>query len=213
MGAVYQVRHLISDRIEAMKVLLPDLLSTPELAERFVREIRVQASLSHPNIAAVHNALRADNQFLLVMEFVDGQTLGDIAGRGPLRPAQAIEVIAQVLSALDYAHGKGIVHRDVKPSNMILMRSGLVKLMDFGIAREISDFGGLTQAGSAVGSLSYMSPEQVSQQPVDGRSDVYAAGLSLYELLTSERPIKGRTAAEVLDAQLHQVPTNPKLLN
>src|SRR4051794_34510404 len=99
MGAVYQVRHLISDRIEAMKVLLPDLASNPELGERFVREIRLQGSMNHPNIASLHNALRVDNQLLMVMEFVEGQTLAEISRRGPLLPISAIEVMAQVLSA------------------------------------------------------------------------------------------------------------------
>jgi serine/threonine protein kinase len=212
MGAVYQVRQLISDRIEAMKVLLPDLESTPELGERFMREIRLQASMNHPNIVSLHNALRVNNQLLMVMEFVEGQTLADVARRGPLRPLQAIDVLSQVLAALDYAHSRGVVHRDVKPSNIILTSHGVVKLMDFGIARGVDDFGVLTQAGSAVGSMYYMSPEQVAGENVDGRSDVYAAAVTLYEILTGERPIKGRTAAEVLEAQLRQQPVNPKLL-
>jgi eukaryotic-like serine/threonine-protein kinase len=212
MGAVYQVRQLISDRIEAMKVLLPDLELTPELGERFMREIRLQASMNHPNIVSLHNALRVNNQLLMVMEFVEGQTLADAARRGPLRPLQAIDVLTQVLAALEYAHTRGVVHRDVKPSNIILTSQGVVKLMDFGIARGVDDFGVLTQAGAAVGSMYYMSPEQVAGENVDGRSDVYAAAVTLYEILTGERPIKGRSAAEVLDAQLRQQPVNPKLL-
>lgn len=213
MGAVYQVRHLISDRIEAMKVLLPDLASTPELGERFVREIRLQASMNHPNIAALHNALRVDNQLLMIMEFVEGQTLSEVIRRGPLRPLAAIDVMTQVLAALDYAHSRGVVHRDVKPSNIILNAQGLVKLMDFGIARGVDDFGVLTQAGAAVGSMYYMAPEQVTGDKVDGRSDVYAAAITFYEALTAERPIKGRTAAEVMEGQLRQQPTNPKLIS
>ncbi|HEX4771862.1 MAG TPA: serine/threonine-protein kinase [Bryobacteraceae bacterium] len=213
MGAVYQVRHLISDRIEAMKVLLPDLESTPELGERFVREIRLQASMNHPNIASLHNALRVENQLLMIMEFVEGQTLAEIVRRGPIRPLSAIEVMTQALSALDYAHSRGVVHRDVKPSNIILTSQGVVKLMDFGIARGLDDFGALTQAGAAIGSMYYMAPEQVTGGKVDGRSDVYAAAVTLYEILTGERPIKGKTAAEVMEGQLHQQPVSPKLLS
>ncbi len=213
MGAVYQVRHLISDRIEAMKVLLPDLTSTPELAERFVREIRLQASLSHPNIASLHNALHVENQLLMVMEYVDGETLADILRRGPLSQRRAVDTGIQILAALDYAHSRGVVHRDIKPSNVIINSEGLAKLMDFGIARGIDDLDQLTQAGSAVGSMYYMSPEQVRAEAVDGRSDVYATGVTLFEAMTGERPIKGKTAAEVLQAQLEHVPRSPSLIN
>ena len=213
MGAVYKVRHLISDRIEAIKILLPDLMSTPELAERFMREIRLQASLNHPNIASLHNALRFENQLLMVMEFVDGLTLADIARRGPVRPVQALQEGAQVLAALDYAHGRGVVHRDVKPSNIILDRNGAVKLMDFGIARGTQEFGALTQAGAAIGSMYYMSPEQVRGESVDGRSDVYATAVTLYEIVTGRRPIGGGSASEVLEAHLRTVPANPTELN
>ena len=213
MGAVYQVRHLISDRIEAMKVLLPDLTSTPELAERFVREIRLQASLSHPNIASLHNALHLDNQLLMVMEYVDGETLADVLRRGSLPQRQAVEIGIQILAALEYAHSRGVVHRDVKPSNVIINPEGVVKLMDFGIARGIDDMDQLTQAGSAVGSMYYMSPEQVRAEAVDGRSDVYATGVTLFEAMAGERPIKGKTAAEVLQAQLEQVPLSLSSIN
>jgi eukaryotic-like serine/threonine-protein kinase len=213
MGAVYQVRHLISDRIEAMKVLLPDLTSTPELAERFVREIRLQASLSHPNIASLHNALHVENQLLMVMEYVDGETLADVLRRGPVSQRRAVDTGIQILAALEYAHSRGVVHRDIKPSNVIINSEGLAKLMDFGIARGIDDLDQLTQAGSAVGSMYYMSPEQVRAEAVDGRSDVYATGVTLFEAMTGERPIKGKTAAEVLQAQLEQVPRSPSLIN
>lgn len=213
MGAVYQVRHLISERVEAMKVLLPDLVSRPDLAERFIREIRLQASLSHPNIASLHNALRVENQLLMVMEFVDGETLAEISRRTRLSTAQAVDVIAQALAALDYAHSRGVIHRDVKPSNIMLTQSGLVKLMDFGIARGARDLNGLTHAGAAIGSMYYMSPEQITADPVDGRADVYSTAVTLFELLTGQRPITGTTAPEVMEAQLRQVPPSPRLLN
>ena len=138
MGVVYQVRHLISDRIEAMKVLLPDFESNPALAERFVREIRLQASLSHPHIASLHNALRFENQLLMVMEFVDGRTLSElIRGGQQIDLARALQITIQVLSALEYAHSRGVIHRDVKPSNVMITPEGVAKLMDFGIARAV----------------------------------------------------------------------------
>src|SRR5678815_4949367 len=173
MGQVYKVRNVISDRVEAMKVLLPDLANQPDLADRFLREIKVQASLEHPNIAALHTAVRVDNQLLMLMEFVEGVTLDQRLKEGPLPPAQGLDYVMQVLSALDYAHARGVVHRDIKPANMILTPGGVVKLMDFGIARSATDHK-LTQTGTTVGSLYYMSPEQIQGTSApDVRSDLY----------------------------------------
>ena len=118
MGKVYKVRNVISDRVEALKVLLPDLVATPELADRFLREIKVLAMLNHPNIAQLHTAVRANNQLLMVMEFVEGETLDHRLRQGALPLPQALDCVAQVLSALDFAHKQGVVHRDIKPANM-----------------------------------------------------------------------------------------------
>src|ERR1017187_8534615 len=167
MGQVYKVRNVISDRVEAMKVLLPDLANQPDLADRFLREIKVQASLEHPNIAGLHTAVRVDNQLLMLMEFVEGVTLDQKLKTGPLPAADAVSYIMQVLSALEYAHGRGVVHRDIKPGNMMLTSGGVVKLMDFGIARSSADMK-LTQTGTTVGSLYYMSPEQIQGELVVG---------------------------------------------
>src|SRR5580700_9686069 len=120
MGKVYKVRNVISDRIEAMKVLLPDLANAPDLADRFLREIKVQASLVHPNIASLHTALRLENQLVMLMELVEGVTLEQKLKDGPLPVAQAVDYIMQALSALDYAHAHGVIHRDIKPANMML---------------------------------------------------------------------------------------------
>jgi serine/threonine protein kinase len=209
MGKVYKVRNMISDRFEALKVLLPDLAAAPELADRFLREIKVQASLEHPNITALHNAMRIENQLLMVMEFVDGVTLECELKRGPLPVRQAVDCMTQVLSALSYAHSHGVIHRDVKPANMILTASGVVKLMDFGIAKAASDHR-LTMTGTTIGSLYYMSPEQIKGSAnLDARADIYSAGVSLYELVTGKRPFDGDSQFAIMAAHLESTPVPP----
>jgi len=212
MGTVYKVQHLISDRIEAMKVILPELIDSPELADRFVREIKVQARLSHPNIASLHNALRLGDQFLMVMEYVDGSTLHARLRQGAIDPGASLDIILQVLSALAFAHAQGVVHRDIKPANIMLTGGGVAKLMDFGIARSLTDQH-LTRAGAAVGSVYYMSPEQVQAAEVDSRSDLYSVGIMLYEMVTGMRPIAGDSSWAVMNAHLHQIPRSPSVVN
>ena len=211
MGKVYKVRNTISDRVEAMKVLLPDLANEPELADRFMREIKLLASLNHPNIAALHTALRIDNQLLMIMEFVEGRTLEDRlkSGEGRLPLAEAADAIIQVLAALAYAHERNVVHRDIKPANMMQTAEGSVKLMDFGIAKAAADRR-LTMTGTTLGSLYYMSPEQVKgSAQLDGRSDLYSVGVSFYELVTGTRPFKGDSDYSLMVAHLEQKPTPP----
>jgi len=209
MGKVYKVRNLISDRIEAMKVLLPDLATEPELADRFLREIKVQASLEHPNIAALHTAVRVENQLLMLMELVEGTTLEQKLKDGPLSVAEAVDYMRQVLSALEYAHGHGVIHRDLKPANMMLTPSGVVKLMDFGIAKAATDRR-LTMTGTTMGSLYYMSPEQIQGTAgLDPRSDLYSLGVSLYELVTGKRPFDGDSQYAIMAAHLEKTPVPP----
>jgi serine/threonine protein kinase len=209
MGKVYKVRNVISDRLEAMKVLLPDLVAQADLADRFLREIKVQASLEHPNIASLHTAVRVENQLLMLMEFVDGMTLEQRLKDGPLPVSEAVDYIAQVLSALEFAHQHGVIHRDIKPANMMLTPGGVVKLMDFGIAKASTDQR-LTMTGTTMGSLYYMSPEQIQgASNIDARADLYSVGVSLYELTTGKRPFDGDSQFAIMSAHLEKTPIPP----
>ncbi len=208
MGKVYKVRNVISDRVEAMKVLLANLALQKELADRFLREIKLLASLDHPNIAKLNTALTLDNQLVMMMEYVDGVTLASRLLRGPIAPADAAKYSDQVLSALSYAHKLNVIHRDVKPANMMLTSQGVVKLMDFGIARP-NDEAGMTSTGATLGSMNYMSPEQVRCEPVDQRSDLYSMGVSLYEMVTGKLPFRGHSNYSVMSAHLQETPQPP----
>jgi len=208
MGKVFQVRNVISDRIEAMKVLLPDLLKDQALADRFLREIKVQAALDHPNIAGLRTAMREGNQLLMIMEYVEGHTVDAYMAQGPIPLQNAVETCMKTLEALDYAHSRGIVHRDIKPSNIMITNTGVVKLMDFGIARVMND-PSLTQANQTTGSLYYMSPEQINGAPLDGRSDLYSLAISLYQMITGQRPFDGTNTFSIMAAHLNQRPVPP----
>jgi eukaryotic-like serine/threonine-protein kinase len=209
MGKVYKVRNIISERVEAMKVLLPNLASDPDLADRFMREIKVQASLQHQNIASLHTAQRVDNQLIMLIEFVEGQTIEALIRQGPVPVAKAIDYIKQVLLALGYAHSHGVIHRDIKPANMMLTPAGVVKLMDFGIAK-LSEDRRLTQTGRTVGSLYYMSPEQIQGAlDLDPRADLYSLGVSLYEMVTLTRPFQGDSDYSIMAAHLNSQPVPP----
>ena len=212
MGAVFAVKHLISDRREAMKVLLPNLEQDPDLAERFLREIRLHASLSHPGIASVHNALRHDHQLLMVMEYVPGESLDMLLRRKSIDLFKAVDITIQLLAALEHAHSLGIIHRDIKPANIMLMQDSKVKLLDFGIARPVID-SSITRTGSVIGSLSYMSPEQIRGMAVDHRADLYATGVTLYEMTTGVRPFSGNDPYAVMKAKMEELPPAPDALN
>jgi serine/threonine protein kinase len=208
MGAVYKVRNVISGRVEAMKVLLENLQDNPEILDRFLREIRVLAALEHPNIAALRTAQRAGNQILMIMELVEGETLQALMKKGRVQVADAVRYARDALGALAAAHERGIVHRDIKPANMMLNRQGVLKLMDFGIARLATDRQ-LTKTGLTLGSIFYMSPEQINGSEIDARSDIYSMGITLYELVTGRRPFEGDSDFSIMAAHIQQPPKAP----
>jgi eukaryotic-like serine/threonine-protein kinase len=208
LGVVYEVRHLISQRHEAMKILLPEQMGTPEMVERFRREVQTLATLSHPNIAALHTAFYHEDQLAMIMELIHGETLGARRQKGAITLPQLMEFTAQVLHALTYAHRLGVVHRDIKPANIMIDKSGTVKLLDFGIAIT-GHSAELTQAGFMVGSLNYMSPEQISGGKATAQSDLYSVGVTLYELLTGTLPITGTSNYEIMVGHMQRVPIPP----
>jgi len=209
MGRVYQVRNTLTDRVEAMKVLLPDLQGHEDVAARFLREIKVLAALNHPNIASLHTALTIDNQLVMVMEYVEGESISSRLNNGPIEVHEALNYLGQVLGALSYAHKQHVIHRDIKPANMMLTTAGMVKLMDFGIARTDDETSKLTATGSTLGSLSYMSPEQVKGEKTDERSDLYSLGISLYEMVTGTKPFEGDSSFSIMAAHLTKAPRPP----
>lgn len=220
MAEVHEAQDLRLGRRVAIKILRPDLARDPAFQTRFRREAQSAAALNHPNIVAVYDtgedllASDAGVEVLvpyIVMEFVDGMTLRQILARGRrLLPERALEITARVLSALDYAHRHGIVHRDIKPGNVMLNRSGDVKVMDFGIARALNETTAAMTATSAVmGTAQYLSPEQARGEVVDARSDIYSAGVLLYELLTGQPPFTGDSAVAIAYQHVSEIPAAP----
>jgi eukaryotic-like serine/threonine-protein kinase len=212
IGEVYKVRHVISQRTEAMKLLRPDRTAS-ELSERFLREIRVLASLSHPHIARLNTAFKVDDQIAMVMEFIEGEDLHwKLRSKWAGRAVEGIEYIRQVLSALEYAHTRDVIHRDIKPSNIMITAESQAKLLDFGMAFKAADLS-VTRPGFILGSLHYMSPEQVRGERVDARSDLYSTGVTLYEIVTGRRPFDGSTEYEVMTGHLQEMPKWPSDVN
>jgi serine/threonine-protein kinase len=219
MAEVYEGTDRRLNRRVAIKVLRPDLARDPMFQERFRREAQSAAGLNHPNIVAIYDTgedLISDggNQVsipYIVMEYVDGVTLRQMLNNGPrILPERALEVIAGVLAALDYAHRHGIVHRDIKPANIMINSHGDAKVMDFGIARAMSDAATSVTATSAVmGTAQYLSPEQARGESVDTRSDIYSTGCVLYELLTSGPPFNGESPVSIAYQHVNETPKLP----
>ncbi len=206
MGSVYRAVDEMLDREVAIKVLRPELAQNASLIERFRQEAIALARLNHPNIATLHGLERHGESLLMVMEFVRGQTLEAIVQRsGRIAWRRAAELCAEVLLALDHAHDKGVVHRDIKPANVMLDGSGMVKVMDFGIARLMGK-NRQTQVGHSVGTPMYMAPEQLRGEEVDGRTDLYAAGAVLFELITGQMAFEADSDYGLMMKQLHEPP-------
>jgi serine/threonine-protein kinase len=205
LGTVYRVKHRISQREEAMKVISPEATGTAETAERFRREIQMLASLNHPNIARLNTAFYFKEQLVMMMELVEGEDLRSLSRRTRIAIPLLVDYGMQALRALDYAHARGVVHRDIKPANLMVSPAGLMKVLDFGIAQQESS-AELTLAGSVVGSPIYMSPEQVRGERATAQSDLYSFGVTMYELIAGEAPIQGKNTYELMMGHLNTVP-------
>jgi TolB-like protein/predicted Zn-dependent protease/predicted Ser/Thr protein kinase len=206
MGVVYRARDTRLGRTVALKFLPPHVSVSPEATQRFVREARAASLLDHPNIATVHEIdATADGRRFIAMAYYDGETLADTIERGPVPVEGAMDYALQVAEGLAQAHEAGIVHRDVKPANVMVTERGEVKLLDFGLAR-IADESSLTRTGTRMGTAAYMSPEQARGEAVDARTDLWALGAVLYELLTGTRPFQGGRDASTVYAILHEEP-------
>ncbi|HYK42640.1 MAG TPA: serine/threonine-protein kinase [Thermoanaerobaculia bacterium] len=212
MGTVYLARDPRIDREVAVKTLR-DPSATPELAAeveaRFHNEAKIAGRLQHPNVVTIYEAGREEGVLYIVMEYVDGEPLNRYAASRSLDVAQKIELIRQAALALGHAHEKGVLHRDVKPGNILVTRDGQVKVADFGIGKLVAGEGGLTRTGQLVGSPAYMSPEQIRGGPLDPRSDLFSLGVVLYELLTGIRPFPGNSMTTLVYQILHTDARDP----
>lgn len=219
MSEVHHGHDVRLGREVAIKILRADLARDPQFQERFRREAQNAAALNHPAIVAVYDTGEANTDFgplpYIVMEYVEGRTLRDIVKtEGPMSQKRAMEVMADVCAALDFSHRHGIVHRDVKPANVMITKNGAVKVMDFGIARAMHDGqSAMTQTAAVIGTAQYLSPEQARGESVDARSDVYAAGCVLYELITGEPPFTGDSPVAVAYQHVREDPNPPSSVN
>ncbi len=212
MGVVYKAMDTVLDRTVALKILPPHLLQNPDFMHRFRTEAYAQARLHHPNIVTLYSMLEIPAGFVLVMEYVEGQTLhARIRGEGPLTPEVALSIFEQALRGVTYAHHMGIVHRDLKPDNIFITRKNEVKIMDFGVAK-ILDNKEPTRSRSMVGTLLYISPEQINGRDADVRSDIYTLGISLFEAVTGRLPFERRTDYGLMHAHILEEPPRPRQL-
>lgn len=213
MGEVWKAVDVNLERIVALKVVTVGLSTNADLIARFRLEARVQAALNHPNIATLYSFLVWEGKAVMVMEYVEGETLRDmIVSRGAIPTQSAINLCVQALLGVEAAHRQGVVHRDLKPANLMLNKAGVVKVMDFGIAK-IQDGARLTRTNTAIGTFCYMAPEQIRGLAVDARSDIYSMGITLYEMLTGRVPFDFQSDFEIQSAHVHTPPTPPMVHN
>ncbi len=213
MGEVYRAHDAVLERPVAIKVLHRSLAGDAGFVERFRREARAAASLNHQNIVAVHDWGSVDGIYYMVMEYVAGRSVRELLNeQGVLAPAQAADVLEQTLAALQHAHRQGIVHRDVKPENLMVTRDGVVKVADFGLARALAD-AQITEAGTVTGTVQYLAPEQLQGEPADPRTDLYALGIVAFELLTGRLPFTGETPMAIAYKHIHERVPPPSSFN
>jgi serine/threonine-protein kinase len=222
MGEVYLAEDEKLSRSVALKVLPPELASNPDRRERFRREAKAVAALNHPNIVTLHSVEEADGVLFLTLELVEGETLRSKIDRGPLPAAEVFEIGAQIGEGLSKAHASGILHRDLKPHNVMVTRDGRVKLLDFGLAKflgsretdpDAATMARETSPGMTLGTAGYMAPEQALGKEVDARADLFALGVVLYEMATGRSPFRGETLAAFFDSLLHDAPPSPSAAN
>ena len=225
MGEVYRAEDMRLGREVAIKVLPERLADNPDALQRFEREAHAASALNHPHICTIHEIGEDDGQFFLVMELLRGDSLKQHIAGGPLEIERAVTLASQLADALDAALDSGIVHRDIKPGNLFVTERGDLKVLDFGLAKLGTDSAiedseaptqteqSLTSPGTAVGTIAYMSPEQVRGEALDGRTDLFSAGVVLYEMATGAQPFSGNTAGVVFAAIMTEPPTPPSQLN
>lgn len=216
MAVVFKAKQLSLDRIVAIKVLPKRLSENPEFVERFYREGRAAARLNHANIVQAYDVGESGGYHYFVMEYIDGKTIYDVIAEGkPINEKEAIRVIIQCASALQHAHDQGLIHRDVKPKNLMLTKSGDVKLADMGLAREVGDYVTATaEAGRAYGTPYYISPEQIRGEiSIDARADIYGLGATFYHMVTGRVPFDGTTPSAVMHKHLKEPLIPPDHLN
>jgi serine/threonine protein kinase len=216
MSIVYRAMDTALKRPVALKVLDPRFASDPMFERRFFREAKVAASLRHSNILAIYDVEKTKEYIYIAMEFIEGGTLADLLSRrnSPLGIDEAVRIVVQVADALEYAHSNGVIHRDVKPSNILLTKEHKALLTDFGIAKITESLTAVTTStGTFIGTPRYMAPEQIDQRPVDPTSDIYSLGVVLYEMLTSKNPFSGDSALSIVYAVLSQPPVTPRTYN